>query len=362
MIKKLIVGLTDLAGFSGSCCSTPFIKHEPLVNQLDAPTYIDIGVDKAKTGIGLKCEQVDRITTQGYSFYTCHDDIDFDLVKRMELVAAVKQFTRDNLGFKDTDNYKVYKNNKDEKATTYYRLYVTGKFNIPETWDGHRVWIEVDSQHYVDIGEGKLFSSAVDKLIDEKKNYISKGYDTYWRSFSSFEGGCNLSPEFFEDSIADQISTIIHEDFHCQTDKQSEIEESMATIVGMTGAVEFTKEYFGEGSKEHKLAQEWLQSWLTYSRFVGKYYYELEGLYAKEMPLEEKMREKRVIQEQAEEERSWLNNASIWDKIPYTKNFPLAYQIYLKHPDMGELVKILLASPKDEKGAVKYLENLLEKE
>jgi hypothetical protein len=357
--KKLLIGLAALTCLSGSCCSRHFTKQD--AKMYETSTVIDLDVGKGDTD--LKCEQVDKISTQGFSFYACHEDIDFKLIDNIEYIAAVKKYGREVLGFKDTHNYQVYKNNVTEKPKEYHRLYVTDKFKIPQKLDAYKKHIGKDGKHREKIKEPTCFSSHKDKLIDEEEHYNSLGYDTVRSTsinFTSSSIGADISISFLKDPKVEQADTILHEDLHRHLDLESVIEESIATIIGGAGAIDFAARYFGKGSKEHKEAIKELEDWLKYARKVTDCNNKLLKLYArKDLTDEEKLEEKEDI---IDESGYLFNNARIWRQVPYTKNFLLVHKIYESYPDIRVLIKILMDTPKEEDKAIEYLKGFLAEE
>lgn len=348
-LGKLLLGLA-IAGI----CSTGCHHRAP------RPTIVATvrhNVDKAKEKLSHKCADVDEIKLHNFSFYTCKADINKDLIEKMELVAAVKKYAQEQLGFKQTDNYREYKNNKDEKPVTHYRLYVTPRWDIPNEWGSSYHYILDNGRHEIRIRKPTILKSTVDDLLDEKAYYEARGHDVYWRSYTSFGGGCNLAPEFFEQEILQQIEDVFHEDFHVIIDEKklnNKIEESMATVFGKVATIEFAKKHLGED--EYDRAKERLEWRVEYTKEMLGCMNKLRELYKKGLSLDEMLEEKKEIIEAAKYK---INNASLWDEMPYVTHFLLAYKVYEKHPDLKELVKIFMNAPQKEEEAVEYLKSFL---
>lgn len=349
-IMKSKAGMAAFAACLGLYMAPACIHN---VQPMRPPPVISIEhrIDKEKEKVALKCDAA-RIETRGYNFYACEEDLAQELLMQMEYIANVKAFGEDVLNFKPTKNYLIYKNRKTEMPKTRYRLYVTGETELPRKHDKYYVYVAERSMVYQRLAQPTIFISTKDNLEDEERFYKRKGYDTNRRVITSFGGDCDLDPEFLSQPLASQTGVVIHEDFHGTAANETEIEESLAVMMEMAGATEFTEKQFGPESSEHEKAKANLRHWLDYSLEISRLNKELTSIYAKGITLEEKLKEKEKILSSSE--YGW-NNAKLWAGIPYTINFPLAYEVYTKHKDTKELAKIFLECPKNEEEAIEYL-------
>lgn len=356
VLKKTIVGLVALACFGFDCSHR--IARPP---EFNPATVIELNTKDKKS---LKCEAA-KVTTLGSEFYACNDDVDSGLIEGLEYIAAVKQYEREVLGFKITNNYQVYKNNETEKPRKWTWLYIAPKFEIPvDAEESH--FFDEPGEYRIKVDKATVLKSDVDDLEDEQAYYKSLGFDTFLFSSTHFvivgkSSGPNVTPQFLERKPAPLAKTVIHEDLHVHIDLEHIIEESIATILGRGGTIDFTARHFGMSSDDYKAAKKQLKKWLDYSHFINKYHTKLNELYAKDIPDKEKLEEKKRIIKQANKENAAyvVNNAVLWQKWTYTKHFPLVHRLYEKINDMGTLAKILLKTPAEEKKAVKYLESFL---
>ena len=72
------------------------------------------------------------------------------------------------------------------------------------------------------------------------------------------------------------------------------MEESLATVIGFAGAVEFTKGQFGEESPEYKEAVANLESWLSFAQEVNRLNSNLLEIYSSGLTLEETLKKQGV--------------------------------------------------------------------
>lgn len=350
-LKTGAVYLSLLFGASSFSCSSSV-----QMSVRSPGPIVEYHADKIEAG--LRCDDVAKISIDDFSFYACEKDVNPELIKKLEYVAAVKKYGIEKMGMKKTKNYQVYKDGTDEVPVTLYRLYIVPKTEIPQVWVGCRI-IEEDGEHQPVIEKADIFCSTEDNLLDEKKHYSKIGFDTYKRDITSFVSpsvSCNSNPDFLEQPKAEQANDILHEKFHVIVNQESSLEESFATLLGRVGAVGFTAEYFGEDSEEHQEAKKNLEWKLKYSKNIIETNAKLLKLYGENISLEEKLAKKEEI---LIESKYTHNNAQLWDRLPYTKNFHLVYEVYKKHPDLKELVRIFANCPPTEKEGIRYLKMFL---
>ena len=284
----------------------------------------DIGVDA-----WLGCETASEITIDGNVYYACQNEVTPELLNRLSLVSAVKNFSRDRLGFERTENYIFY----NPSPQMIYRLYVTGEFQIPQKARGW-IYLHQDSQYREEISSPIILQSWFDNLKDEEAYYREKGYDTYRREYSNYGGGCYLSDTFLSSSIPYQVATIIHEDWHDNIEQDFNNEESTATLIGRIGAIFFIGEHFGTTSEEYSRAKERLQEWVNYSREIVDCNKMLLDLYRSDLSENEMRETKKTLLEGTS-----YNNALIWGTLPYTVKFNELYPLY--NGNLEEFLEIL---------------------
>ncbi|MBU2638762.1 MAG: hypothetical protein KJ955_07350 [Nanoarchaeota archaeon] len=338
----------------------------------------------------LTCEDVFTISAHGTDFYACHEDVfpspaDSYHTRRfyetIDLISRVKLYGRKELGFQETANYREYRpgaaDELAENDSVSYMLYIIPKFQITIEPERSR-YIALPIEYRNDVTETTILYSRRDNFEDEEAYYRAEGFDVFRRvvvnfsSTSSSRPGCSITDEFMKDPIARQIMTPIHEDWHFNRMQVwghiyiPRIEESLASLVGFAGTVDFSEIEFGTNSKPYEQTVEVLNKWKWRADFTVGYYEELSALYAMDIPEEEMEERKREFMIRAT--REWnamadadrkiksISNATLMRDLPYTWFFERAYSVYEAHPDMRELVRILKDTPDDEEQAIEYLE------
>ena len=343
---------------TASFLTIPMISNRNLDNRTQT-IFVEYNIDKDEAD--LKCNDIAKIHLSDFIFYSCKEDLDFSLVSKIEYIDAVKKYAKEKLGMKQTSNYKIYKNHKTDFSKTEYRLYVTPEFIIPqrlENWE----YIEKRGNYEIDIDSHTIFYSGNEEFISDETSYKSRGYDTVRQILTDFSGGCDLNPNFFSKNLDKQADLVLHEDWH-ETIKHLNLnrmlDESIATLIGKVGAINFTSWYFGEDSNEHKKAINNLMLWVDFSEKIVKYNFELQELYGNNIPRDQKLMMKKEMLSKSRDVE--MNNSYIWAYLPYTKNFLLVYEIYKGDQNIDKLLEIIYNIPKNEKDGIKYLEDILKK-
>jgi predicted aminopeptidase len=135
--------------------------------------------------------------------------------------------------------------------------------------------------------------------------------------------------------------------------------ESVANFVGARAAIDFFRDKFGAGSAEHRRA---LESWdeeLEFSAFIERLALELAALYAKDVALDEKLREREKIFTEARERwaqriagapshrfrnfpKQPLNNAVMIHYMLYMKDLQMFERLYaLEGKDLVQTIKAI---------------------
>ncbi|MDI6738598.1 MAG: hypothetical protein QME12_08895, partial [Nanoarchaeota archaeon] len=282
------------------------------------------------------------------------------------------------LGYSETRNYREYRRGNTQELTeegsAYYMLYVVPKFTIAVEHQA-RKYIPTAVEYRGEIEKPTLLDSHQDDLLDEEAYFKAQGFDVIRRVVVDFNSGnatrpgCSITDSLMKESPERIIENGIHEDFHHNRRYTwghiyiRRIEEPVAALVGLAGAVDFASGEYGIGFDTYEKAVTAFEKWRQRVEFTNGYYEELSALYARDIPEDEKARLKQEIQDRAKQEWKQItgkdaevNNALLMRDLPYTWLFPYAYSVYEAHPDMGELVMILKDVPVDEAKAIEYLE------
>lgn len=329
----------------------------------------------------LECENVETIESHGTLFYACEEDLTPRVEETIQLLGRVKEYEQDVLGMHATGNYRQYASQSHEASAPAisYRLYVAPKFKlglapefiaIPERRE-YRALVEKPVMLYSNPGP------LVDDLADEELFFRENGYDTYRRVMTDFSSpgetiqGANITPGFVGSSPEWQIITEIHEGYHYNDrlfwghgDRFEGLKESIVTMEGYAGAIDFIKLEYGEGSETYAKTLKKLADWSEFAYLMNKSYAILSNLYVQDITSGEMESRKQEIlaglnaQASALDYRpeAPLNNAVIEGYIPYTRLFPIVYRVYQSHPDIREFAEIMRAVPDAEQEGIDYLE------
>ena len=297
----------------------------------------------------------------GTIFYSCAQDTTEAVLETFDLVGMVKEYGRNTFGFGETVNYRQYVNTERQAPATSYRIYISPR-DVIALESADETFL-ISSQEYRNkVEEPIMLWSRNDDLLDEEEYYNANGYDTYRRALTNYSPGATITPDFIAMALEKQIAVVNHEDWHYNmnqnwgNDLDTDLEKSLATIMGNAGAIGFIQENYGAGSSSYVIALDNLQTWVDVSEIMNTSYSLLSNLYSQNLPWEQEEPLKEEILERAE---GWyfypINNAKVIGFLPYTRLFPLAYDVYVTHPDAGELGKILMQCPDDEEEGIEFL-------
>lgn len=336
MMKKAILGLAS--ALSLGCAS--------------------LGVPRVPS---LDCDDVIETERHGTVFYSCQQDTTETVLETFDLVGRVKEYGKATFGFSETVNYRQYVNTERQEPATSYRIYIAPRDSIAlEPAD--EVFLSSAQEYRDEVEEPIMVWSRNDNLLDEESYYNSNGYDTYRRAITDYSPGATITPKFIAMAFEKQVAVVNHEDWHYNmnqvwgNDLDTDLEESLAAMMGNAGAIGFIGVNYGVGSPSYNVALNNLQLWVGVSETINTSYGLLENLYSQNLPWEQEEPLKEEILERAE---GWyfypINNAKVIGFLPYTRLFPFAYDVYVTHPDAGELGRILMQCPDDEVEGIEFL-------
>lgn len=353
--------------FTIGCTSYQNKTGVPSKNDLCQNLIDYVALQDDLSWVELDCDKKVNFGINGTKFYACKEDISEELIDNMELIADVKKYARDKFGFLPSLNYLVY---QEKNPKVSYSLTITPKTKLSDKYK--YVSIKKKEEHRKKYNKTTKLGSQIDDLLDEKEYYKSKGYDIYYKATSNFndKSGCNLSLDWFKRSLIKKISVIFHEDWHYyvdikkpKLDNNNSLEESAAVLIGRAGAVDFVREKYGESSKEYIEAEKNLKYWYDYSLFINKYYTQLDNLYYSNISKKKKLDKKdKILKNAGNEGFGKLNNSTIVGKRPYTKHFPLMYEVYRdNNSSMEKIIMVLKGMPDtaDEDKVTNYLKKFL---
>jgi len=216
-------------------------------------------------------------------------DLDPETRGKFKLVLEVREYARDRLKLNVGGSYASY--SYIDRADLTFVVTAAPKTELrPYTW-----WFLI-------IGHVpyKGFFYEEDAKA-EAERLESDGYDTYIRTSPAFS-----TLGWFDDPLLTHLlkydkatlaSVIFHELFHntLYVSGAGDFNESVANFVGARAAISFFRERYGEGSAEHTQAVQAWEEEVEFSGFVRRLADALHELYAKALPLEEKLRLKEEI-------------------------------------------------------------------
>ncbi|GEM_PF-4902267 len=286
-------------------------------------------------------------------------------------VKDVRKFAIEQLGLdKCTPHYTTF-SATDKKAKIFYRLFVTKPTVLPNAWEEASIFFENNTAYRDDV-TAMYFSSYVDTLEDELQYYTEEGYDVYVRNTTNYslvksKDGSSLTPSFFKYSQEWQANTIIHEMCHGSYEKwigsnfSSRLNESSCVLIGYAGAAEYYKSRNGGSSKEYESALKAFNDYENESLKLNQFYAKLQELYQSHKTSSEIQQEReKIFAEVKEIVGEEVNNANLWDRYPYVKNYPLMLQLYKsQHNSIPQVLLKMKDCPENEEKALKYIQGLV---
>ncbi len=266
-------------------------------------------------------------------------DLAQDTQEKLKLVLAVREYARDVLKMNVGGSYASY--SYVDRPDLTYILTAAPKTELrPYTW-----WfLIVGRVPYVGYFSKEDAQAAAAELQTE-------GFDTNIRPSAAFS-----TLGWFDDPLLSHLlrydkvtlaEIVFHELFHSTLwiKGAGNFNESVANFVGGRAAIDFFRDRFGEGSAEHLRAINAWQEELEFSEFIEKLGESLTELYARDIPVEEKLRlregvfdrgkkewEERIASRPAHRFRGFakqaLNNAVMIHYMLYLKNLKLFESLY----------------------------------
>ncbi|HII16020.1 MAG TPA: hypothetical protein HA362_06940 [Nanoarchaeota archaeon] len=310
----------------------------------------------------LECDDVETIEFHGTLFYACEEDVTPEIMAEFDLIAKVKEYEREKLGFSETPNYREYRNGlPGREIEGVYLLDVVPPMQIAQ--DLVSVHLQSAMQYREPVAVPTHFWSMEDDLSDEEVFYRGQGLDVHRRFTSNFGSGCALDPDFIERDTARKIYTVLHEDLHNHNiyvwgkRLDRDLEEASANVFGKVATIDYVGLYYGTGTQIYEDSANQLEDELKYAEFLISIYNEIEAISADDISDEEKARQQGAVIARAGRHYSNITNiSSILNDIPYRRLFPLMYEVYKAQPDMGTFVDVLKEMPANEYAAIGYLE------
>jgi len=256
---------------------------------------------------------------------------------RQTVIAEIKS-VQQSLGFEPTKNFLKHAHGTE----AVYRCYYTGKFEIPDSYEGLR------------LREGSREGCAV----DETK------FDVFFYPIEAVASGSARVTGSLSQASEERLAVVVsHEDFHNQDSLQNlpePMREAAATLVGFLTAAEYAREKSGAGSEQHEKVSREAELFLRKAEIVNAYHAEVSRLYARHrgggIPEPTLLAEKTRLFDEIGRECSAiapspatfnrcpavLNNAALAFDRTYTKHYPLLYEVYVAcDRDLKKMIRLL---------------------
>jgi predicted aminopeptidase len=263
-------------------------------------------------------------------------DLGPDVQDKLKLVLAVREYARDVLKLNVGGSYSSY-SYVDRPDLTYILTAAPRTELRPYTW-----WFLIIGRVPYKGYFSKEEASAAAKELE------AEGYDTNIRTSAAFS-----TLGWFDDPLLSHLlrydkvtltEVVFHELFHntLYVKGAGHFNESVANFVGGRAAIEFFRDRFGAGSAEQERAIHAWEEELQFSEFIEKLAAELDGLYARKIPEEEKLLLRQQVFARGKEEWSeWITRHPAhrfrnFSKQPLNNAVIIHYMLYLKNIKLFE--------------------------
>ncbi|MFH1064462.1 MAG: hypothetical protein V1729_05255 [Candidatus Woesearchaeota archaeon] len=288
------------------------------------------------------------------------------LNRQLRHIADMKSFGVDTLGLEPGPNYTRYKEGYDIDAL--YRLFVSPKGAIAEDTD---TWISLwrETEYRTKYNRPFVLTSHLDDLLDEEEFYREKGYDVSWEETFDYytEKGCDVTPFLLQETLVEQVYTVLHEDWHYTLESwhpaehvDLKVHEASAEVIGYAGAMEYMKARYGKDSFRYRNARRTFRNLKKNAAEVNEAFRLLDVVYASDLPDDKKMLQKEKILEKYNMNGWDFNNAALLGYRPYSKHIPVMMDVYEKAGSVKAFVDLMRDCPVEEETAITYLQDYVE--
>ena len=254
--------------------------------------------------------------------------VDSSAKEKIRFIQEVKRFGEQELGLKKTRNYTTY---FEVKGPILHAVTACEKDSFTlRTWS------------FPIVGEVtyKGFFKREEALL-EKRSLEGEGLDTFVQPVGAYSTlGWLRDPIFssmLKRSHAALANLILHEMTHATIyfKGETDFNEEVATFIGNRGAIAFLSRKYGADSEEVRRAIEMQEDDLLFSRWIDHCYERLSTLYARELPREEKLRQReeifRSLKEEFEETQGRFKTDSYkgLEKLDLNNATLMAYRRYV---------------------------------
>src|SRR5262247_1165541 len=244
-------------------------------------------------------------------------DLTAETQDKLKLVLDVREYARDVLKLNVGGSYSSY-SYVDRPDLTYILTAAPRTELRPYTW-----WFLIVGQVPYKGYFSKEDATAAAKALEDD------GYDTNIRTSAAFS-----TLGWFDDPL---LAHLLRYD-----EGAGAFNESVANFVGGRSAIDFFRDRFGAGSPEHERAIRAWEEELQFSEFIEKLGAELNELYARAIPEEEKLLLRQQVFTRGQEEWSeWVTKHPThrfrnFSKQPLNNAVIIHYMLYLKNLKLFE--------------------------
>ncbi|MCZ6688777.1 MAG: aminopeptidase [Planctomycetota bacterium] len=202
---------------------------------------------------------------------------------KLRLILEVRDFAEKELGLVVGNNYLYYFDTGGDPII--YTITASPKDRLEAYYWKFPIVGAVAYKGFFDLDDAR----------EESEEMAAEGYDTNLGSAQAFSTLGWFSDPVFTTMLLRRpelvVETVIHELTHATIYVKGEtpFNESLATFIGIAGAIEFLIQRYGEESAEVRFARAVQQDRQIFSRFMEELRVELDDLYAEPIPLAEKL-------------------------------------------------------------------------
>jgi predicted aminopeptidase len=275
----------------------------------DAVTYV-VHAAEGQLSIQGQTEPIDDVLASGR--------LSDEDAEKLRLIVTVRQFAVDTIGLNAGDSYTTFYDTEGDPLA--FNLSAARRDAlVPYVW------------YFPIVGEVPYLGFFDEDYMREvEQTLIDAGYDTF-----SYELDAYSTLGLFEDPVRSTMlrrgtlsltETIIHELLHNTVWRRNNtvFNESLATFVGRTGAVQFLRAEFGPDSGWPEVAVAYYADTDAVNAFLFDLYGELEGYYAQPLSEDEKIAGREAVY-QAGRDR-------FTSEILPTLNYPDSFAGYAELP------------------------------
>lgn len=203
--------------------------------------------------------------------------------RNMEVLLDAREFAQDTLRLDTQNAYKLYFDTGDGPVAYNISACVKHAF-VPKTWK----FPIVGTLPYLGYFNWQQAARKVNELT-------AQGYDVLHYEVDAYSTLSFLPDPVFSGMLSRNalsiVETICHELLHRTVwhPNDTTFNESLATWVGQTGAIQFFQEYYPDQPEAAQTAIDWYDDLARYNAFISSLYDDLREFYAQDIPWQDKV-------------------------------------------------------------------------